>query len=169
MDNVPRTQFPREAISDLLTAMVELVSTWASLSTQAQVAQGVGLSLSEGDVRSIHTIGRLGEVRPTKLADLLQISRPTASKSLSRLTSAGLIERSSASDDRRGSIIRLTAAGQQAYDQLVEAGMDMVEQALDSVPGMRAHANSFIQFAQALRATNALDPYVSTTNSPPTN
>lgn len=155
MGTDPHTQLPQETVGDLLTAMVELVSTWSSLSTQTQVAQGVGLNLSEGDVRSLHTIGRLGEIRPAGLADLLQISRPTASKSLNRLTTAGLIERSEASDDRRASIIRLTVSGRKAYERLVEAGMTMVEQALESVPEMHTHADSFIQFAQALRATSA--------------
>lgn len=164
----PHSQLPREAISDLLTAMVELVSTWSSLSTQARVAHGVGLNLNEADVRSLHTIGRLGETRPAHLANILQTSRPTTSKSLTRLTAAGFIERSGASDDRRASIIRLTADGHKAYEQLVEAGMAMVEQALDSVPGMHAHTDSFVQFAQALRATNTPDS-PNPTNTSPTN
>lgn len=144
--------------SDVLTAMVELVSTWSSLSVQAQIAQHIGLEINESDVRLLHTIGRLGKVRPAGLADALHVSRPTMSKSLSRLESTGLTERRQAIDDRRATIISLTSTGQDAYKKLVNVGVDMVEHALTVVPEIRTHSESFIRFAQVLRETNSHHP-----------
>ena len=161
-------QAERPEVGDLLSAMVALVSTWSSLSTQARVAQGVGLDMNESDVRSLHTIGRLGEVRPAELADWLHISRPTASKSLARLGSAGLIRRRPDPSDRRGTTIELSDAGTEAYERLVDAGIEMVRQALDTEPSMYEHADSFMRFARALSTSGVPGKPASNQHATPT-
>lgn len=140
-------------VHELLDAMVDLVSTWTSNSVQARIADSVGLSMNESDVRTIHTLGRLGDARPAELASAVHASRPTISKSLARLADAGLIARRAASTDGRGAHITLTPEGEAAYKKLVEAGIDMMQQALSSVPEMRGHTKAFTRFVTALRST----------------
>lgn len=140
-------------VNDLLAAMVDLVSTWTSSSLQARIARNVGLAISEGDVRTIHTLGRLGEARPAELADAVHASRPTMSKSLARLSDAGLIARRTAVTDGRGAHITLTAEGKAAYEKLVDAGLVMMRQSLAEVPEMSGHTEVFTRFVQALRST----------------
>lgn len=147
---------------ELLSAMVELVSSWTSLPMQAEIAARTGLSMNEADIRSLHTIGRLGNVRPAALARELHLSRPTMSKSLGRLGGAGLIHWEYAADDRRAKEIALTDAGQAAYDGLVSAGIDLVDHALAAVPAARADADIIIQFVRALRRA---DPVQAPSNS----
>lgn len=91
----------QDEVDELLSAMVELVSAWSSLTVQGRITDRIGLDINESDVRLLHTIGRLGAVRPAQLADALQVSRPTISKSLIRLGMAGLTTRRTAHDDRR--------------------------------------------------------------------
>lgn len=148
----------RNASRELLSAMVELVSSWTSLPMQAEIASRTGLSLNEADIRSLHTIGRFGNVRPAALARELHLSRPTMSKSLGRLSGAELIHWESAADDRRAKEIALTDAGQAAYDGLVSAGIDLVDHALAAIPAARADADTIIQFVRALRRADQAQP-----------
>lgn len=137
--------------ADLLDALVSLVAAWSSPAVQREIAARIGLSMNEVDVRTLHTIGRLGAPRPAQLAAELHLTRPTTSKSLARLASDGLIERRAAADDARAAEITLTPAGQQAYDHLVDAGVAMVEQAIAQVQAGTTDAASIAQFARALR------------------
>ncbi len=82
--------------AELLDALVSLVASWSSPVVQGEIATRMGLSINEADVRTLHTIGRFGSLRPAQLAAELYLTRPTTSKSLARLAGAGLIERRSA-------------------------------------------------------------------------
>lgn len=137
--------------ADLLDALVSLVATWSSPVVQGEIAARMGISIIEADVRTLHTIGRFGSLRPAQIAAELYLSRPTTSKSLARLTTAGLIERRGAADDARAAEICLTAAGRQVYERLVDAGVAMVERAIAQVQPDVTDAASITQFARALR------------------
>ena len=92
--------------AELLDALVSLVASWSSPVVQGEIATRMGLSINEADVRTLHTIGRFGSLRPAQLAAELYLTRPTTSKSLARLAGAGLIERRSATDDARAADYR---------------------------------------------------------------
>lgn len=154
----PMSETRPPEVDSLLSSLVDLVSAWTSNSFQARIAQGVGLAINESDVRTIHTLGTLGEARPAELAEAVYASRPTISKSLARLTEAGLITRRASENDGRASHITLTPKGADAYTQLVDAGIGLVQQALAEVPEMRAHAAAFTRFVTALRSTTPPAP-----------
>lgn len=81
--------------------------------------------------QSAHTtLGRGGPRRASALADDLRQTRPTMSKQLARLESAGLIARTPDPADGRASIVTLTDAGTHVYTQLVEQGLRMIRAAL---------------------------------------
>lgn len=139
-----------DVVAEALAAVVELVTAWSSTELQARIARRIGLDINEADIRTLHTIGRLGgATRPALLADELHLTRPTMSKSLSRLAAAGLTERRAAADDGRSAEIMLTPDGRRAYARLVDAGVEMVRAALDASPG--ADAETLSRFARALR------------------
>lgn len=154
----PMSETRPPEVDSLLSSLVDLVSAWTSNLFQARIAQGVGLAINESDVRTIHTLGTLGEARPAELAEAAHASRPTISKSLARLTEAGLITRRASENDGRASHITLTPKGADAYTQLVDAGIGLVQQALAEVPEMRAHAAAFTRFVTALRSTTPPAP-----------
>jgi DNA-binding MarR family transcriptional regulator len=60
-------------------------------------------------------------LRPSEFADALMLTSSGTTKRLDRLEQAGLIARAPDPDDRRGTLITLTAAGRSLIDKLTEA------------------------------------------------
>src|SRR6188472_4587897 len=70
------------------------------------------------------TLRRTGppyRLRPTELTSALMLTSSGTTKRLDRLEEAGLIARAPDPDDRRGTLISLTAAGSSLIDKLTEA------------------------------------------------
>ncbi len=73
------------------------------------------------------TLRRAGppyRVRPTELTGALMLTSSGTTKRLDRLERAGLIARAPDPDDRRGTLIELTAAGRALVDAVTEAHLD---------------------------------------------
>ncbi|MDA3147823.1 MarR family transcriptional regulator [Leucobacter sp. UCMA 4100] len=123
----------REAQS-VLQATIELVASWNSVPVQGRIARAVGVEIPEGDVRALYMIGMSDEyLQPSALADMLQMTRPTMSKVLTRLHAAGLIERHRVEADRRALAVGLTEQGQHSFGLLVQAGVNMVKSSLEGL------------------------------------
>ena len=60
-------------------------------------------------------------LRPTDFAGALMLTSSGTTKRLDRLERAGLVERSPDPQDRRGTLISLTAAGREAVDAVTDA------------------------------------------------
>ncbi|NUQ72940.1 MAG: MarR family transcriptional regulator [Polyangiaceae bacterium] len=60
----------------------------------------------------IRIVGRFPGISPGEVASILKVHKSTLTGVLQRLEKRGLIERESSPDDRRRSLVRLTAAGQ---------------------------------------------------------
>jgi DNA-binding MarR family transcriptional regulator len=81
-----------------------------------------GLQIGEFDVlAALRRSGTPYEMTPTTLARTLMLSPAGMTNRLDRLEAAGLVERRPDRDDRRSSIITLTAAGYEAVDAAVTA------------------------------------------------
>jgi DNA-binding MarR family transcriptional regulator len=61
------------------------------------------------------------QLRPTEFTDQLMLTSSGTTKRLDRLEQAGLIARAPDPDDRRGTLITLTAAGRALIDSVTEA------------------------------------------------
>jgi DNA-binding MarR family transcriptional regulator len=57
------------------------------------------------------TLDRHGPLSPSELADRERVKRPTATRVISRLAEAGLVERMPDPDDGRAALVSLTAEG----------------------------------------------------------
>jgi DNA-binding MarR family transcriptional regulator len=64
------------------------------------------------------------QLRPTDFSGQLMLTSSGTTKRLDRLEQAGLIARAPDPDDRRGTLITLTAAGHQLIDAVTEAHLD---------------------------------------------
>lgn len=136
-------------VNETLSALIELVARWNTASTQSAIARSVGITLSECDVRALHTIGRHGgSLRPSGLVDALGLTRPTASKVIARLETAGLITRHPDTTDGRAFTLDLTESGATAYARLVDAGTALVERAAADTGD--ADLASIVQFVRRL-------------------
>jgi DNA-binding MarR family transcriptional regulator len=60
----------------------------------------------------IRIVGRFPGISPGEVADILKVHKSTLTGVLQRLEKRGLIERKASPDDRRRSLVWLTAAGQ---------------------------------------------------------
>ncbi len=60
----------------------------------------------------IRIVGRFPNISPGEVADILKVHKSTLTGVLQRLEERGLIERKASPEDRRRSLVRLTAAGQ---------------------------------------------------------
>ena len=114
----------------LLTSLTQLMAQWATLTRQAAVAREAGLTIDAGDIRPVYTLGLVGPMRAGDLAADLRLTRPTMSKQLVRLESAGLVTRSPDRDDGRASIIALSPEGERVFTLLVQRGCEMVDEAM---------------------------------------
>jgi DNA-binding MarR family transcriptional regulator len=82
------------------------------------------------------TLRRAGppfRLRPTDLTDALMLTSSGTTKRLDRLEQAGLIGRTPDPEDRRGTLITLTAAGQKVIDATTDAHLDNERQLLSSL------------------------------------
>jgi DNA-binding MarR family transcriptional regulator len=77
-------------------------------------------------------LGNRGEERVSEIASALNLDISTVSRQLKLLQSRGLIERVSDRSDGRVSKVRLTSLGKSILDQLVEARLAVINDALSS-------------------------------------
>jgi DNA-binding MarR family transcriptional regulator len=70
---------------------------------------------------ALRRAGRPFELRPTDLMAATMVSSGGITKRLDRLAAAGLVERRSVPDDRRGTLIRLTRQGRAVIDRALTA------------------------------------------------
>lgn len=115
----------------LLSSLTSLTAHWNSLELQKRVADACGVQLDAAAIRAVYTLGMHGGAAyPSALADELQLSRPSTSKLLARLSALDLVARRPDATDGRASRALLTARGQDAFDRLVVAGEQMVQRSL---------------------------------------
>ncbi|MBS1675559.1 MAG: MarR family transcriptional regulator [Actinobacteria bacterium] len=137
---------PDDAEAGMLAAVLRLFSRWSSLDVQRAVAGEAGVAAEATDIRALYALGLHGApVRPSALAEELQLTRPTASKMLARLHAADLVARREDPEDRRAALVVLAPAGEAAFTRLHAAGVDMMR------AGVRAWtAEERVRFAGAL-------------------
>ena len=71
------------------------------------------------------------ELNPTRLMETVLLSSGGMTKRLDRLEQAGLVKRTPDPDDRRGTLVRLTARGKRVADRTVEGHIANEERLLE--------------------------------------
>jgi DNA-binding MarR family transcriptional regulator len=119
--------------------------------TARRLRQEAGADLGPSQTAALATIERHGPLSPSELAERERIKRPTATRIVGHLESAGLIERVRDPEDGRASILTITADGRSllrrlrarktAYlakrlDGLDEADRRTLERAAELLEGM---------------------------------
>ena len=119
-----------DPLTSILLSLTRLTARWNSLEYQRRVTEESGVTLDPAAVRAVYLLGlNGGSARPSALATDLELSRPSTSKLLARLETAGLVERSPADGDGRATTVSLRAAGHEAFERLFAAGIGMVGEA----------------------------------------
>ena len=81
-----------------------------------RLRQEAGASLSPSQTAALATIERHGPLTPSELATRERVQRPTVTRVLARLEDAGLVDRAADPDDRRCSLVSISAAGRELLD-----------------------------------------------------
>jgi DNA-binding MarR family transcriptional regulator len=83
-----------------------------------RLRQEAGASLSPSQTAALATIERHGPLTPSELAQRERVQRPTVTRVLARLEEAGLVERAADPQDRRCSLVSISAEGGELLDAL---------------------------------------------------
>lgn len=78
-----------------------------------------------GSAATLTLVGRFGEMRMGRLAELLAVDMSVTSRHVAHVVERGWLERSPDPDDRRSRILRLTPAGSELLDTLGRRTTDM--------------------------------------------
>lgn len=120
----------RDLERQMLGAFATVARQWGAVPLEGTIAEQVGLDIEDSEIRMIYILGaRTGEMSPGDVAQQLGVTRPTLSKSLTRLRVAGLVESAPTENDRRSVYVTLTETGRDAYTALVDFGMELVHSA----------------------------------------
>src|SRR3954468_18696553 len=82
-----------------------------------RLRQEAGAGLSPSQTAALSTIERHGPLTPSELATRERVQRPTVTRVLARLEEDGLVERAADPDDRRSSLMSISAAGRELLDE----------------------------------------------------
>ncbi|GAA3765049.1 MarR family transcriptional regulator [Microbacterium kribbense] len=83
------------------------------------------------------------------LVDALKVSHPTVAKTVARLEKTGLVRRRASDEDKRISVVSLTAAGRRLHDDVIAVWRGLNEQ---TVAGLSAQETAaFVATAQKIR------------------
>lgn len=100
------------------------------LSAVAVVRRGLGRILPPdcppGSAGVLTLLAHHGDMRMSKLADLLSVDMSVTSRHVAHVADRGWIERSPDPDDKRSRILRLTAAGRDKLDELSQRTAELL-------------------------------------------
>ncbi|MGW7368537.1 MarR family winged helix-turn-helix transcriptional regulator [Streptomyces sp. NPDC054841] len=99
------------------------------ISAMGAVKRGVARLLPaecpSGSAAVLALLDRYGEMRMSRLAELLAVDMSVTSRHVAHVAERGWIERSPDPDDRRSRILRLTPAGEEQLDDLGRRTTDL--------------------------------------------
>src|SRR5262249_9309908 len=87
----------------------------------------VHLDLSMGQLKALVALATAGAMNVTDLADWLKTSKPSASILVDRLVQPGYVERMEDQDDRRRTLVVLTAKGRELVDRFQRSGGERMQ------------------------------------------
>ena len=138
MTQPPSGQRPRRAstggrhevleLERFLPYRLSVVSNHISQTIADAYAERFGIGITEWRVLAV--LGRYPELSATGVAERTAMDKVAVSRAVARLLRTGLIEREVHGSDRRRSVLRLSAAGYDVYDQVVPMTLEYERQLL---------------------------------------
>lgn len=135
-------------------AIAELMRLAASPRVHEARMRAVGLPLSRTELRFLTRLDQVGPLSVSALAEDLDVSQPTASRSLRRLEDLGFVRRRADSADGRIAIYETSAKGRRERRRVQEFMHGQLADALAEVPARRRHELAVLidELATRLRA-----------------
>ncbi|MFD5600972.1 MarR family winged helix-turn-helix transcriptional regulator [Leucobacter sp. NPDC058333] len=160
---LPTTSLPYR--SEQLSTLLEVFSLWSSGTFIGRLASSVGVELDQTCISAVTHLAWHGDQRASQLAARLHIGPSAISKLTNRLGRAGLVARVADPSDSRAILLRLTSAGSDVAQTLVDAGDAMMSDIMrDWTDDDRADFNRLLRrfrddaLSQAAYPTQASQP-----------
>ncbi len=118
---------------------------------RARLRREFGVTLPQFDVLAELARDGGAELSMSALSRRLMVSNGNVTAIVERLVRDGLVERRTASEDRRVQRIALTATGRRRFTRIARAHQGWVEELLEGLPG--AEIDALVEALRALRAT----------------
>ena len=126
-------------LSELATALNALTRLASSARFHDETVRGTGVRVSRSGLRFLSLVADVGPVSGSRLAGALDLSQPTASRTLQSLEAEGLVARQPSSSDGRVSYYVATAKGRRALAKVHAFHVRQLDVALSEVePERRA-------------------------------
>jgi len=126
-------------LSELATALNALTRLASSARFHDETVRATGVRVSRSGLRFLSLVADVGPVSGSRLAGALDLSQPTASRTLQSLESEGLVARQASRSDGRVSYYVATAKGRRALAKVHDFHVSQLAEALDEVePERRA-------------------------------
>lgn len=90
--------------------------------------------MSLAQARTLATLRESGPQRVTHLADLERVAQPTMSALVARMERAGWVRRGVDEVDRRAVVVRISAAGREVLEEIMETRVRLLQGYLDALP-----------------------------------
>ena len=127
---------------------------------QRELAASHGISI--GDLYAVRTLARLGEVPVSRYGSELGLARSTITNLVDRLERAELVARVASPSDRRVTLVRLTAAGQDTVETGPRLGeSDLVRRLLSLAESDQLVLAELLERLVAPEPGDATDPNMS--------
>jgi DNA-binding MarR family transcriptional regulator len=111
-------------------AVGELLRLTASPRVHDALVNATGIAISRTNSRLLAYVEERGPISVSKIAAVLDVSQPTASRSLQQLEEEGLVTRASDPDDGRVVVYAVTTKGRKARQKLRQHMHDQLAHAL---------------------------------------
>jgi DNA-binding MarR family transcriptional regulator len=118
-------------------AVGELLRLTASPRVHDALVNATGVAISRTNSRLLAYVEERGPISVSKIAGMLDVSQPTASRSLQQLEEEGLVTRESDPDDGRVVVYAVTTKGRKARQKLRQHMHDQLATALRDLSGDR--------------------------------
>ncbi|MGY0068613.1 MarR family winged helix-turn-helix transcriptional regulator [Streptomyces sp. QTS137] len=110
----------------------ELARQFSAFSTvKRELRRNMSADFHSGSAAVLTAIGRHGDMRMSRLAELLAVDLSVTSRHVTHVAERGWIERSPDPADKRSRILRLTPAGQVQLDALFRQATQLLAERLD--------------------------------------
>lgn len=131
--HLPHTRPVDTALSELATALNALNRLSSSARFHDETVRATGVRVTRSGLRFLSLVADEGPVSGTRLATALDLSQPTASRTLQSLEAEGLVARQASRSDGRVSHYVATARGRRALEQVHAFHVQQLARALADV------------------------------------
>jgi DNA-binding MarR family transcriptional regulator len=114
----------------LVDALNELYRLSGSAKVHADTVRRTGVQVSQTGLRTLSLVEDTPRISPTEVASVLDVSQPTASRTLQQLETEGLVTRHASDTDGRVSHYVTTAKGKRALAKVHQYHVDRLSEAL---------------------------------------